>query len=227
LDDAVLTTLDYLSGSPHFDLATQTYTIRDSHVHCEALLLRHHMLNPDLTPFNYFGVSKLCCYPCHALFSPHNTSVGPEETKYFAKGCHNKLHPLWSIPDFSEPKDSQIRFHLVQEHFAVELTELSRDKRNIRAGSDSTDASGGSADAATSKSIVDFGTYCIPCYDMMAVLSHLYHADAIQAYLAAVRNSQSENLQVASRAVHIILDPALLRRRRSASAAVVENPTTI
>jgi len=163
LGDAVLTTLDYLPGSPHFDLATQTYIIRDSHVHCEALPLRHHMLNPDLSPSNYFGVSKLCCYPCYALFSSDNTSVGPEETKYFAKGCHNKLHPLWSIPEFSEPKDSQIRFHLVQEHFAVELTELLRDKRNIHAGSDSTDASGGSADSATLKPIVDFGSYDDGC----------------------------------------------------------------
>ena len=88
--------------------------------------------------------------------------MGPGETKYFAKGCHNKLFPLWFISEFSKPKNGQIRSHL-QEHFAVELTKLLRDKWIICA--DSTDASGGSVDAATSKSFVDFGTYCIPCYD--------------------------------------------------------------
>jgi stage V sporulation protein SpoVS len=129
----VSTTVDHLSGSRHFDFATQTYTIQNSHVYCEALLLRHR------------------------FYVAHNTSVGQGKTRYFAKSCHNKLYPHRTIPEFGEPKDSQVRSHLVQDNFAVELTELLRDKRNIRTSSDSTDASGGSADAVTSKPIVDFG----------------------------------------------------------------------
>src|ERR1700729_1001133 len=62
LDDVVSTTMDYLSRSAQFNSATGIYEVCDAHVHCEALLLRHHLLNPGLPPFPYIGVSKLCCY---------------------------------------------------------------------------------------------------------------------------------------------------------------------
>jgi hypothetical protein len=145
LDDTVSMTMAYLHSCPQFDPATGIYTVRDSRVHCEALLLRHHVLNPDLPPFNYIAVSKLCCYPCYALFHAYNQSTAPGQHKYFMKGYHNKLYPLWPIPQFGEPKDGQIKIHM-EDHFAIELRELLRDKQNIRARSDSTDVSGDAAD---------------------------------------------------------------------------------
>lgn len=91
LDDVVSTTMDYLSQSAQFNSATGIYEVCDAHVHCEALLLRHHLLNPGLTPFPYIGVSKLCCYACHALFDAFNKTSGPGEQKYYTKGCNNKV----------------------------------------------------------------------------------------------------------------------------------------
>jgi hypothetical protein len=189
LDDVVSTTMGYLSRSAQFNSATGIYEVCDAHVHCEALLLRHHLLDPGLPPFPYIGVSKLCCYTCHALFDACNKTAGPGEQKYYTKGCHNNLYPLWPIPEFGEPRDEQIRSQLVQEHFVFELEELLKSK-NTRAGSDSTDVSTGSADAATSTPIIDYGMY--PCH-VMTTLPHLHYIDAINAHLAAARKSRMDN----------------------------------
>jgi hypothetical protein len=67
--------------------------------------------------------------------------MGPGEQKYFTKGFHNKLYPLWPVPVFGDPKDTHIRSQLIQEHFAFELRELLKEKQNTRAGSDSIEVS--------------------------------------------------------------------------------------
>ncbi|KAG2078589.1 hypothetical protein BDR04DRAFT_1226536 [Suillus decipiens] len=114
-------------------------------IHCEAVLLRYHALNPAFPPFNYIGVSKLSCYPCYALFHAFNKSVGRGH-KYFVKGCHNKLYGNWIFPNFTLPDkssllDSSIRRHLVGEHFAMALMEWLKLRSISRCSSDSTGVS--------------------------------------------------------------------------------------
>ncbi|KAG0705884.1 hypothetical protein DFH29DRAFT_232991 [Suillus ampliporus] len=92
-----------ISGSQSAGSCTIT-----SRIHCEALLLRHHSLNPGFHPLNYIGVSKSCCYPCYALFHAHDKSVGPEQPKYFTQGCHSRLYPQWILPGRGT-MDSSIR----------------------------------------------------------------------------------------------------------------------
>lgn len=104
------------SGNLHLPGLTCSKSLR-------SLLLMHHLLSSHLLPFNYFSVSKLCCYPFHALFHAYNKPFGPGEQKYFTMGFHNKLYPLWPVPVFGDPKDTHIRSQLIQEHFAFELRE--------------------------------------------------------------------------------------------------------
>src|ERR1700733_7396835 len=75
VDDVVSATMDTLRQSAQFDPTAGTYTVQNSGVHCEALLLRYLLLNPEISSFNYFVVSKLCCYPCYALFHAYNEST--------------------------------------------------------------------------------------------------------------------------------------------------------
>jgi hypothetical protein len=135
-----------LCNDSRFDPAVGTYTVQRSRVHCEVLLLRYHLMNPDIPPFRYFAVSKLCCYPCYALFQAYNGSVGPGEHRYFTKGCDNKIYPSWALPWFGDRKDGQIRSQLAQELFVPELTKLLKNRESVRALSDSTDASSSSTD---------------------------------------------------------------------------------
>jgi len=125
------------SLSPSFKARTHSITHR---IHCEALLLKHHFLNPAFSPFSYIGVSKLSCYPCYALFHAFNKSVGPGEPKYFTKGCHSKLYPKWVLAKFAS-MDSSIRKCLVKEHFGVALKEWLKMQLDSQCGSDSTNAS--------------------------------------------------------------------------------------
>ena len=165
--DVVSTTMDALHQSAQFNPTAGIYTVQNSCVHCEALLLRYHLLNPEIPPFNYFAVSELCCYPCYALFHAYNELTGPGEHKYFTKGCHNKIYPSWPLPQFSDLKDSQIRSQLAQEHFVPELRVLLKNRQSIRASSDSTDASESSAGPANSiyKDANNYGMYYITCGD--------------------------------------------------------------
>ena len=129
VDDVVSTAMGTLRQSAQFDPTAGTYTVQNSRVHCEGLLLRYHLLNPEIPPFNYFTVSKLCCYPCYALFHAHNESVGPGEHKYFTKGCNNKIYPFWPLPLFGDLKDSRIRLQLAQKYFALELKVLLKNRQ--------------------------------------------------------------------------------------------------
>ena len=133
-----------LRKDSRFDPEMGTYTVPDSRVHCEVLLLRYHLMNPAIPPFCYFSVSKLCCYPCHALFQAYNGSVGPGEHKYFTKGCHDKIYPSWALPCFGDQKDSQIRSQLEREVLVPELTKFLENEEGVRALSDSTDTSSSS-----------------------------------------------------------------------------------
>jgi hypothetical protein len=129
--DVVSTTMDTLRDSAQFDPTARTYTVQNSRVHCMGLLLRYHLLNPNIPPFNYFAVSKLCCYPCYALLHAYNESVRPGEHKYFTKGCHNKIHPSWPLPHFGDLKDSQIRSGLAWKVFEPELRELLKKRQSV------------------------------------------------------------------------------------------------
>ena len=167
VDDVVSTTLDTLRQSAQFDPTAGTYTVQNSHVHCGGLLLRYHLLNTEIPPFNYFAVSKLCCYPCYALFHAYNESVGPGEHKYFTKGCHNKIYPFWPLPQFGDLKDSRIKPQLAREHFARELRVLLDNRQSVRASSDSTDASGSSTDPVCSISgdAAEYGMLLLNMFD--------------------------------------------------------------
>ena len=158
---------DTLRQSAQFNPAAGTYTVHNSHVHCEGLLLRYLLLNPEIPPFNYFAVSKLCCYPCYALFHAYNRSVGPGEHKYFTKGCHNKIHHFWPLPQLGDLKDSRIRSQLAQEHFALELRVLLKNRQSVRALSDSTDASVSSTDPVCSVpgDAAEYGTLLLNMFD--------------------------------------------------------------
>jgi hypothetical protein len=160
VDDVVSATMDTLRDSAQFDPTAGTYAVQNSRVHCEALLLRYHLLNPEIAPFNYFAVSKLCCYPCYALFQTYNESVGPGEHKYFTKGCYNKIYPSWPLPHFGDLKDSQIRSQLARKHFAHELRVLLKNRQ-------STAASGSSTDPVCSiPNEMENGTCYLPCLTM-------------------------------------------------------------
>ena len=150
VDEVVSTTMETLRQSGQFDPTAGTYTVLNSRVHSQALLLRHHVLNPDVPPLNYFAVSKLCCYPCYALFHAYNQSAGAGEHKYFTKSCHNKFHPFWPLPQFGDLKDSQLRSQLARKDLALELNILLKNRQSIRALSDSIDASGSSTDPVCS-----------------------------------------------------------------------------
>ncbi|KAG2072333.1 hypothetical protein BDR04DRAFT_1141843 [Suillus decipiens] len=139
-------TLSIISAFPSSfaDAKSLTRSITNK-IHCEALLLRYHVLNPAFPPFNYIGVSKLSCYPCYALFHAFNKSVGRGH-KYFVKGCHNKLYGNWIFPNFtlldkSLLLDSSIRRHSVGEHFAMALMEWLKLRSISRCSSDSTGVS--------------------------------------------------------------------------------------
>ncbi|KAG2078627.1 hypothetical protein BDR04DRAFT_1226565 [Suillus decipiens] len=105
-------------------------------IHCEALLLRYHSLNPPFPPFNYIGVSKLSCYPCYALFHAFNKSVG-QGHKYFVKGCHKKLYRNWILPKIPLLNPSI----LAKECFRVALIEWLNMRSDSRCNSDSTGVS--------------------------------------------------------------------------------------
>ncbi|KAG2369609.1 hypothetical protein BDR07DRAFT_529289 [Suillus spraguei] len=104
-----------------------------NNVHCEALLLRYHFLNPTFPPFNYIGVSKLSRYPCCALFHTFNKSVG-QGHKYFVKGCHSKIYPNWILPKIPS-LDSSIGRYLVKKHFGVALMEWLKIQSDSRCNS--------------------------------------------------------------------------------------------
>ncbi|KAG2357586.1 hypothetical protein BDR07DRAFT_1419918 [Suillus spraguei] len=125
--------LSFVGAQP----STQSVT---NDIHCEALLLRHHFLNPTFPPFNYIAVSKLSCYACCALFDSFNRSVGRGH-KYFVKSCHRKLYPNWILPNLPS-LDSSIRRRLVEEQFGVALTEFLWIQLHNRWKSDSTGKTG-------------------------------------------------------------------------------------
>jgi hypothetical protein len=52
LDDVVSTNMENLRQSAQFDPTAGTYTVQNSRVHCEGLLLMYHLLNPEIPPFN-------------------------------------------------------------------------------------------------------------------------------------------------------------------------------
>lgn len=133
---SIISSLSLSSLSPSFSDAKQSITNK---IHCEALLLQYHALNPTFPPFHYIGVSKLSCYPCYALFHAFNKSVG-QGHKYFVNGCHSKLYRNWILPKIPEV-DSSIRRHLVKDHFGVALMEWLKMRANSRCSSDSTNVS--------------------------------------------------------------------------------------
>lgn len=121
-DDSVDEAVSNIIGSLPFQVATTKSLTRSitNNIHCEALLLRYHVLNPAFPPFSYIGVSKLSCYPCYAFSHAFNKSAG-QDRKYFTKGCDQKIYPNWIFPKFPSEMDSSIRKHLVKEGFGVAL----------------------------------------------------------------------------------------------------------
>jgi hypothetical protein len=75
--------------------------------HAECTILLHHLQNPETSPYNYFGVSKLSCVACHLFFAMYRQTVEirnwtgqfPRFPPYFTRGTHKKLYPGWSMPD--------------------------------------------------------------------------------------------------------------------------------
>lgn len=69
-------------------------------VHCECGLVAFlHGKSPYelATQFNYIGVSKLSCGPCHGWIMAYNETSG-QQLKYHTGGTHGKWYPQWAIP---------------------------------------------------------------------------------------------------------------------------------
>jgi len=80
-------------------------------VHAECNLLAYHLQRPGITPYRYFGGSKLSCHGCGVLFSSFN-SVAPDfgHSSYFTKGCHEKIYLRWPYPSLlSQEEHRQLR----------------------------------------------------------------------------------------------------------------------
>lgn len=72
-------------------------------VHCECALISFLDTHTPTTwssipPFNYIGVSKLPCRPCHIWIKTFNTLGG---RKYFTRGSRPKWHFPWAMPERS------------------------------------------------------------------------------------------------------------------------------
>jgi len=49
----------------------------------------------NVPPFNYIGVSKLSCSPCHMWIEAFNELGGRQ---YYTRGCHGKWYWPWGMP---------------------------------------------------------------------------------------------------------------------------------
>ena len=79
--------------------ASLELSLQRTNVHAECNLLAYHLQHSGITPYHYFGGSKLSCHGCGVLFSSFN-SVAPDfgHSKYFTKGCHDKIYLRWPYP---------------------------------------------------------------------------------------------------------------------------------
>ena len=68
-------------------------------VHAECSLLAYHIQYPEITPYRYFGGSKLSCHGCSVFFSSFNgLATSPDDRQFFTKGCHDKIYLQWPCP---------------------------------------------------------------------------------------------------------------------------------
>jgi hypothetical protein len=114
-------------------------------VHAELNLLLFHLRSPTIHCYNYFGVSKLCCFPCEATFRTYrNLSRPADHLNFYTSGTRGKVYPKWALPPVFTDKTSQdLLCDLVRKAVEAEIVRIGQHIRQ-RAGSDSTAAFGGS-----------------------------------------------------------------------------------
>jgi hypothetical protein len=119
-------------------------------IHAELNLLLHHLKSPSVHCYNYFGVSKLCCFLCDATFRAyrkHNTNR--EHPNFYAAGTHGKIYSAWAMPNiFSEPAIQDFVCDSVKLAAEMEIIRIGK-KIRYRSSSDSSAASGGSDTSLT------------------------------------------------------------------------------
>lgn len=120
-------------------LTEQIYggSVQYDRVHCECALVCFLETPQAVTtpPFNYIGVSKLSCRPCHEWLIAFNRRGGRQ---YHTRGCHGKWYWPWTM-SASTPPDMLDWFtdSVVERYITYQRT-----TGRVRSASDSSDASG-------------------------------------------------------------------------------------
>jgi hypothetical protein len=71
----------------------------DLDVHVELNLLLYHLQSPTIHCYNYFGVSKLCCFLCDATFRVYRKLSRPaDHPNFYTAETHRKVYPEWAMP---------------------------------------------------------------------------------------------------------------------------------
>jgi hypothetical protein len=163
--DELLKRLQEKAEYEGIELKKGTKLSMKANVHAECTLLAYHLQHPTITPYCYFGGSKLSCHGCATLFSSFNLVADSFHLpQFFTKGCHNKIYLRWPCPSLLSLEqskrlqpgtlslDTQVRKKVI----AALRTELATYVHELRAvvqgpsrlQSDSTAASGDSRESA-------------------------------------------------------------------------------
>lgn len=112
-------------------------SVRYDRAHCEcALVCFLETAQAGATPpFNYIGVSKLSCRPCHEWLTAFNRRGGRQ---YHTRGCHGKWYWPWTMPASTPPDMLDWFTDSVVERYIT----YQRTTGRVRSASDSSDASG-------------------------------------------------------------------------------------
>jgi len=138
--------------------ASLELSLQRINIHAECNLLAYHLQHSGITPYHYFGGSKLSCHGCGVLFSSFNRVASNfGHSKYFTKGCHDKIYLRWPHPSLlsQRPNASSLDIEVKKEMVKAldgELAEYVRElcaaaiEKSTPPQSDSTSASGDSRD---------------------------------------------------------------------------------
>jgi hypothetical protein len=128
---------DILMAKLHLKIASRPFDVT---VHAELNIIAEH---PTIQPYNYIGVSKLCCFLCYAAIEAYRQIAERANLlQFYTRGTHGKVYPGWAVPNLF-PKDPESQTALCNglvKHVKAEIINVGKRMRE-RARSDSSAAS--------------------------------------------------------------------------------------